>query len=373
MALGSLIEAPRVALLTPMGRGALAVVGVCGPGATALVDRFFAPRRRRPPPTDQAAIGVGRWQGHAGGVDEDVVVVWRADDRLEVHCHGGLAASQSVLVSLEAAGATRVPWAWWYAAGGEPDWAVAAREALAVAGGPKAARILARQLAGAWIAEWRSLTAEAAAGACEAVGTRAHRLLAAARIGLRLTRPWRVVVAGPVNAGKSSLVNALAGHARCIVTPTPGTTRDLVETRLVLAGWEVDVVDTAGTREPGMEIGAVELAGIERATVEALAADLVVRVVPADGFHGPSAHGPRELLVVTKCDLRDTSRPPPAWLGCHVATSAETGRGIESLAAAIVRRLVPEEHDAPGLLDGGVPFTADQVEAVRRVRDAITS
>lgn len=370
MAIGSHIEAPRVALLTPMGRGALAVVGVCGPGAASLVHRFFAPRRREPLPADQAAIRVGRWQGHAGGVDEDVVVVWRTDDRLEVHCHGGLAASQSVLGSLEAVGATRVPWSRWHAAGGDPDWAVAAREALAIAGGPKAARILARQLAGAWDAEWRRLVAESAAGAGAAVVARVDRLLAAARVGLRLTSPWRVVVAGPVNAGKSSLVNALAGHARSIVTPTPGTTRDLVETRLVLAGWEVDVVDTAGTREPGLGIGAVELAGIERAAVAALAADLVVHVVPADGPVAPRVTGPRDLLVVSKCDLARSVPALPESGPPHVVTSATTGEGIERLAAEIVRRLVPEEHDAPGLLDGAVPFTADQVAAVRRVRDA---
>lgn len=365
------VEPPLAALLTPVGRGALAVVGVCGTGAGTLVDRLFAPRGRPAPPAAAPAIRVGRWHGHAGGAGEDVVVVWHDPDRLEVHCHGGVAASRAVLASLEAAGATAVPWPRWQAAAGEPGWAIAAREALAVVGGPRAARILTRQFAGAWDTEWRRLTADAAAGAGAAVVARAERLLAAARVGLRLTSPWRVVVAGPVNAGKSSLVNALAGHARSIVTPAPGTTRDLVETRLVLAGWEIDLIDTAGTRGPGVGITAVERAGIERAAVAALAADLVVHVAPADGPAAAWATGPRDLPVVSKGDL---ARPVPALpepCPPHVVTSATTGQGIDRLAAEIVRRLVPEEHDAPGLLDGAVPFTADQVAAVRRVRDTL--
>lgn len=371
MGFGPLVEAPLAALLTPVGRGALAVVGVSGPGAGALVERFFTPRGRPGAPADVTMIRFGRWHGHAGNAGEDVVVVWHAGDHVEVHCHGGVAASQSVLASLAAAGATTVPWPRWHAAAGEPGWSIAAREALAVVGGPKAARILTRQLAGAWEAESRRLTADAAAGAAAAAVARADRLLAAARVGLRLTRPWRVVIAGPVNAGKSSLVNALAGHARSIVTPAPGTTRDLVETRLVLAGWEIDLIDTAGTREPGVGIAAVERAGIERAAVAALAADLVVHVASADGPAAPRATGPRDLPVVSKGDLARSAPALPEPCPPHVVTSATTGQGIDRLAAEIVRRLVPEEHDAPGLLDGAVPFTADQVAAVRHVRDAL--
>ena len=86
--------------------------------------------------------------------------------------------------------------------------------ALAAVGGPQAAKILCRQLAGALDAELLRLARLAAAGDEAAARTGAARLGRAARVGLRLTQPWRVVVAGRVNAGKSSLVNAIAGHAR---------------------------------------------------------------------------------------------------------------------------------------------------------------
>jgi tRNA modification GTPase len=173
-------------------------------------------------------------------------------------------------------------------------------------------------------------------------------------VGLRLTRPWRVVVAGEVNAGKSSLVNALAGYARSIVSAEPGTTRDLLETRLVLDGWEIDLVDTAGLRDEAG--GNVERAGIERAVAAAADADLVLRV------GGGGVGDPRDLAVATKCDLGPSGLRSEAGVIC---TSTVTGAGIAELAAAIVRRLVPEEHEEPTLLTGPVPFTERQMRLLR--------
>ena len=177
---------------------------------------------------------------------------------------------------------------------------------------------------------------------------------------LRLTRPWRVVVIGSVNAGKSSLVNALAGYARSIVSPEAGTTRDLLETRIVLDGWEVDLVDTAGLRQDDSSaalLAPTERAGIERALAASAVADLSLRVVEA-GLPA-STPAPRELLVRSKADLAGggTAKRHEG----EVWTSVVTGAGIAELAAAIVRRLVPEETDEPGLLAGAVPFTERQV------------
>lgn len=362
--------AARAALLTPPGRGGLSVVGIGGPEATALVARLFAPRGRTPlaeRPTP--AIVFGTWRATVDGPGEDVVVVRRADDALEVHCHGGLAAAESVLGSLERLGGLRQPWADWLRAGGMPEIELEAHESLAAAGGPKAARILARQLAGRLEAELgrvRSLQCEGrGADACGLI----ERLLRAARVGLRLTRPWRVVVAGPTNAGKSSLVNAIAGHSRSIVSPEAGTTRDLLETRIVLDGWEVDLVDTAGLRAVGEHAGEVERAGMARAIAACSAADLVLQVRDGTVTAEPNASAtPHELPVFSKADL---VAAPAAAGGDALWTSVVTGRGVEELVARIVRRLVPEEADDPSLLAGAVPFTPRQVHMLEQLRGSV--
>lgn len=364
--------AAQVALLTPPGRGALAVVGVAGADAVAAVDRRFESRRGRVADRPDGAICFGRWRATPDSSGEELVVVRHAADRIEVHCHGGEAAAAAVLGSLVAAGATAVGWPEWLRATGVSPIDVEARAALAVAGGPKAARILCRQLGGALDRELQRVGRMRAEGEL-ATDAAVARLLAAARVGLRLTRPWRVVVAGTVNAGKSSLVNAIAGHARCIVSSEPGTTRDLVTTRLVLGGWEVDLVDTAGLRDDATDgdVNAVERAGIALAVAAQAEADLVLRVVACDAVAGEiAASQPGELLVVTKSDRagadRERVRADAVW------TSAVTGVGIDELAARIVERLVPEERDDPGLLDGPVPFTQRQVGAIEFARSPVT-
>jgi tRNA modification GTPase len=363
-----------VAVLTPAGRGAIAVVGVAGAGAARMVDSLFVPREGKPV-ADRAdgSICVGRWGGGAG---EELVVVRHAADRLEVHCHGGNAASAAVIESLAAGGTRTLCGQEWQSLaasspcrGGTGEIAGEAREALARAGGPKAARILARQLAGALDRELVRIEALRVAGDGPAARAAADRLLRSSRVGLRLDRPWRVVLAGPANAGKSSLVNALAGHARSLVSPVAGTTRDLVETRIVLDGWEIDLVDTAGLRAAAT--GSVEAAGIARAMSAQADADLVLRVTAADQpAVAMSQPVPGEVAVVSKCDLADADAPAsrPALL-----TSAMTGSGIDALASRIVAALVPEEHDDPDLLAGPVPFTERQVGLISRLRPSTPS
>ena len=361
----------RVALLTPVGRGALAVVGVAGAGAQPFVARLFSPRGGPLEERPNGAIAFGRWAGAADGPGEELVIVRRGADDLEIHCHGGLAASEAVIASLTQLGAVRQVWPEWLRAGGAPEIEVEAREALATAGGPKAARIVSRQLAGGLQGELVRVEELVAEGRMVEARVIVDRLARAARVGLRLTRPWRVVLAGSVNAGKSSLVNALAGHARSIVSPEPGTTRDLLETRVALDGWEIDLVDTAGLRDEeaaGVVATGVERAGIARAVAACEGADLVLRVVDGRKFSmgGPAVMADHELLVASKADL--VGEGVMAGTAGTVWTSAATGAGVAALAAEIVRRLVPEEIEEPELLDGVVPFTERQVALVEGLR-----
>ena len=354
------VQPVRAAVLTPPGRGAIAVVGVWGPGAIELVGRSFAPRGATPLASrPDGGIAFGTWT--ASG--EDVVVVRYAAERLEIHCHGGVAAPAAVLASLMEAGAVAGRWQDWSSLG---PCAREALEALPAAAGPQAARILSRQASGLLDRACERLAAAVARGDRSTAREVTERLRAAARVGRRLTEPWRVVVVGEVNAGKSSLVNAVLGHARSIVSPLPGTTRDLLVAPTVLDGWAVDLVDTAGTRGDAPIGSVAEREGVARAAEAARRADLVVRVLPPDAAPSPAGVSDRpELVVRSKADLAGM---PFAADG--IATSAVTGLGIEALAAAIVARLVPEQADDPGLFAGPVPFTPRQVAMLERLAAA---
>lgn len=354
-------------LLTPPGRSALAVVGVRGSAAEAAVSASFHPRGSQPLRVrPDRSVSFGRWGGVGG---EELVVVRRAADDLEVHCHGGTAAAAAILADLTACGCQQVTSREWvglaFPQAPPPQTeratiAAEARLALSSARGPLAARILAHQLAGRLADALEQLRADEGSLRSRL----AEQLLSWQSLGLRLNTPWRVVVSGPPNAGKSSLVNALAGFSRSLVSPIAGTTRDVLETRLVLEGWDVVLIDTAGLRDHASD--AIEQAGVERAVAAAHAADLVIQAAASDAPHDPPPRQPLPagqpcLEVVTKSDLlSDTSTRRP---GVHF-TSTRTGEGIEELAALIIRSLIPRTP-GPG---EPVPFTERQVAAIREVQ-----
>ena len=209
-----------------------------------------------------------------------------------------------------------------------------------------------------------------------------NRLERASRIGLRLAQPWRVVLLGPVNAGKSSLINALAGYDRSIVSPYAGTTRDVLETRVVIDGWSVDFIDTAGFRladnQKG-EINNIEKKGINRASVEALKADLILHVQSLDqsvedGF-SPAQLGddlPPYISVGTKLDLSGNKHFHEQPLSEPlVLTSVRTGQGIERLIQVVLETLIPEIKDQPDCFLKGVPISPEDVDVVRELHQQV--
>jgi tRNA modification GTPase len=167
------------------------------------------------------------------------------------------------------------------------------------------------------------------------------------RRGERLREGAEIVVLGPPNAGKSSLINTLAGRDMAIVTEEPGTTRDLIEVRLDLGGFPATMVDTAGMREA---VGLVEAEGIRRAEERAGRADLVLWlsdlsagiVRPPQDLEGPV------IRVATKLDLVDSPIERSAGdAGFDLAISTVTGEGISELVdrleGFIGREFVPSE------------------------------
>jgi tRNA modification GTPase len=156
-----------------------------------------------------------------------------------------------------------------------------------------------------------------------------------------------VVIAGPPNAGKSSLLNRLAGYDAAIVTPIAGTTRDVLRERIAIDGMPLHVLDTAGLRAETQDV--VEQEGIRRAQAEMQRADRVLFVVDAAADPGASAYAAARgslpdnvsvTLVLNKCDLAtgvplaDTiTLAGPQW----VAVSAKTGEGLELLREHLKR------------------------------------
>jgi tRNA modification GTPase len=166
-------------------------------------------------------------------------------------------------------------------------------------------------------------------------------LLTATRNGTRLTRGIHAVIAGAPNVGKSSLLNALAGTDRAIVTDIPGTTRDVLREAIVLDGVEITLADTAGLRESA---DAVEGEGIRRARAELVRADLVLVVVErgreraADAVLAGAPEDIARIVVANKIDL-DGGMPSRTETGdmVTIALSARTGVGIDLLREELKR------------------------------------
>ena len=183
-----------------------------------------------------------------------------------------------------------------------------------------------------------------------ALASEIDRLLNAPRVE-RARDGVRLVVAGPPNAGKSSLVNALAGEARAIVTHIAGTTRDLIEVPLSIGGVPVTLVDTAGLRESADTVEAIGV-GLARAAIERC--DLLLWLGP----DGEATDGPNCLRIASKADLG------PGGDGLPV--SVVTGEGLDRVRDWILeqaRPLVPSSEQ-PGL-------NAREAELVGQCRDAI--
>jgi tRNA modification GTPase len=355
-----------VCLLTPSGRSAIATVLVDGTGATEHVARLFRSNSgRRLDDMPLMQIAVGRFIPNDGSCGEEVVVCRRSPERVEVHCHGGRAAAATITQSLVSVGCRESRW---------QDRAVdlecgqiaaEARTALASARTERTANILLDQYNGALTSAVERIVAELEGGRAIEAQRAMKVLLARSALGKHLTEPWRVVIAGRPNVGKSSLVNALLGYQRAIVYEQPGTTRDALTALTAIDGWPVELIDTAGVRESDDDI---ERAGVRLAQQQMARADLVVLVSDlCEGWSDEdtalrtSLSAP--LLVHNKSDLANPDDNRPAGL----ATSAVTGAGIDRLLAAMGRSLVPD----PPPDDQPVPFTQRQTMFIKQAVDAV--
>ena len=393
------LPAPTIyALSTPPGRSAIAVVRLSGMAVSEVLERMCGPR----PEPRHASLR--RLKDPRSGIvlDEVLVIYFEAprtetgEDMAEFHLHGGKAIVRAVLDALGSFPDTRPAEPGEFAKrafeNGKIDLAQIEgladlidaetesqrQQAVAQASGAQSKRFegwraqllsaLGLVEAGIDFSDEGDVT-ERAIGQAEAVALGLRNDLAAhlddGHRGEILRDGFRVVLAGPPNAGKSSLLNALARREAAIVSDEPGTTRDVIDARLDLEGLAVIVSDTAGIRDTA---SGVEQEGIRRTLAVARDADLVVwlsecPLLPATSqgegrdegrpqtqvstiaapHHDPlpieRRNEEREIYVLTKCDLL------PADETIHVkqssfdlAISAKTGAGLDELTRLIAER-----------------------------------
>lgn len=356
------------AIATPPGRGAIAVIRVSGPDvpkiATHLIGRCPLPRTATYTPVE-----------HEGERLDEAVVTFFEGPRsatgehvLELCVHGGPAVSRAVLDAVLAAGARPArPGEFTERAylNGRLDLVQAEAVAdLVNASTARAARSAMRALSGRFSQALADLETALLAARVRVEAmldfpeddlpeyVRAHeaaladlerelaRVLAGARRGHRVSEGVRIAIVGPPNVGKSSLLNALVGDDRAIVTDVPGTTRDPVLAAFELDGMPVSVVDTAGLRETD---DVVESIGIARTLDAVRSVDAIIALTATDVPPDPAAFdriagitGP-DTCVVNVHNKRDldpagTRRPEGA-----VAISARTGEGLDDLRATLAR------------------------------------
>ncbi len=379
----------RCVVLTGVGRSAVAVIAVEGHDAIRVVSTCFRGTSDLDLSSGQVRYGTWVGVGETNIAGESVVVTPLTDHEIEIHCHGGPAATQRIVADLQACGVILVgPDRW------QPgDRSRLIREAQAILAGCLTARTAAiamDQLRGAML-NWASSRLESVARggvSPDTIRREAEAMLRLAPLGLRLTDPFRIVLIGPPNVGKSSLLNAIVGYDRSITFDGAGTTRDVLHAETVIDGWPVRLSDTAGIRESSEPI---EQQGVVRARSAADQADLLlcvtepalvdsIRGEPFALFEPTVAQKTPMIRLLNKADLRqdtagslneprsDTEGRESDREGFDLFTSALTGEGIDALMNMISRQLgqVIPEPGAP------VPITQRQFESLCEISESVT-
>ena len=362
------------AVATAPGRGGVAVVRVSGCESFGIAERLTGKREE----------GRGIRVGRIADVDEGIILTFKSphsytgEDVVEFQCHGGTVTPRRVLEACLAAGARlarRGEFTERAFLNGRLDYAQAESVLdLIDAKTNRAADAALEGLSGRRSREARALYETAldlstrlehaldidegelppdflpsVSSQLSALNSQLRTAIAKAAEGRLLRSGSLVVLAGPPNAGKSSLLNALLEENRAIVSDVPGTTRDSIEAWIDLDGWPVRLVDTAGLRESTDE---VEVEGVRRSEELIAKADVVLMLGSCDVEKlrtGNRACQPLNLStsqllnITSKCDLER---------GGGLNVSAKTGEGLDDLKRAIVAKL---EEKVASSDDGDVP------------------
>ena len=349
------------AVATPRGSGGVAVIRISGEQARCIAGHVFSPLPKAP-----RRMGYGRFLANGQPID-DGLAVWfpsggsfTGEEVVELNCHGGMVLTQRILMLVLEAGARMAgPGEFTRRAflNGKMDMTQAeAVMDLIYARSDRAAKAAYRQAAGELgrqidalqqqLTEYRArlevtldypeedleeATSQWLIPRIRALADELTRLMGRGR-GRILREGVTVALAGAPNAGKSSLLNALVGEERAIVTEIAGTTRDALREQILLEGIPFTLTDTAGIRQARDK---VEQLGVARSLAEAEKADILLVIcdvsAPRPRLELPECRG-TVITVASKSDLA------PAWQDENaLAVSARTGEGIEALKDKLVQ------------------------------------
>lgn len=347
------------AVSTPPGRGGIAVIRISGPLSSSVSDRVFSPRDGKPLSAHAPRTAVyGDIIGEDGVIDDGIALLFRApasytgEDIAEISCHGGVLLTQLVLEAVFAAGARPAgPGEFTKRAflGGKLGLTKAesvidlidaeSRGQIALASAQSRGMLSGRiselydrmKRLAASIAvmsdypdeDMSDIDADGVKKELSDIMSSLEELAGTYRTGRSVREGIAACICGRPNVGKSSLLNALAGEDRAIVTPLAGTTRDVISEKLMIGRCAVRISDTAGIRDTSDEI---EKLGVERAESEMMKSELIIAV-----FDGSSA--------LTDDDMRFIG-------GIRSAVSADPSKKI---AAVINKSDLPQKIGADEL------------------------
>jgi tRNA modification GTPase len=398
------------ALATPNGTSALALIRVSGPRCEGLAEAIFA--LAKPPEGVRRSQRFGRYRALDGRVLDEVLWTFAPGGRtatgeptLELSCHGNPLIVQLIMADLLQRGC-RAAEAGEFTRRALINGRLDLTQAEAVmdlihARSERALAVAQQQLQGElgrYLADLFSKTlqllATVEAGidfpdedlppydrqqAMEGLnivlrGT--TRLLATQRYGDLLREGVKVVLVGATNVGKSSLLNALVGHPRAIVSPLPGTTRDYIEARIHLQSHLFRFIDTAGLNPQPDAIEALGIALTEQKLAEA---DLILWVtdaaqltVPPSALLGGVGGAGKLLWVINKCDLAEAA--PAPTLGAAMRNrrvSALTLEGIEELKRDLVELVA--QFNSELTAEANIGINVRHAEALRLAEVALTN